>query len=180
MQSFDIYFSGALMQDASPEQARAAVGKMFKLEGKKLEHLFSGRPVCIKKAVSVEKANKYRAAFREAGALVDIVLHGQQPPVKKKPADSDKKAASAPLTMFPPGTGSLEDFSISQPPIDIPDINWIELNERGTLLDQTPAPTPLVIDTSALSSDQASLKAFSVYKQPVDLPSIAHLKLVDD
>lgn len=79
-ETYDVYFSGACLKTADPEEAKRKIGAMFKLEGEKLERLFSGKPVPIKRGVDMDQAARFRVAFRDAGALVDIVPAGQPAP----------------------------------------------------------------------------------------------------
>jgi hypothetical protein len=95
-ETYDVYFSGVCLKSADPDEVKRKVGAMFKLEGKKLERLFSGKPVPIKRGLDMDQAVKYRVAFRDAGALVDIVPEGQPAPTPK-PAP-----AARPETPQPP------------------------------------------------------------------------------
>ena len=83
LDTYDVYFSGATLKDADPAEAKRKVGAIFKLEGEKLERLFSGKPIPIKRGVDMDQAVKYRVAFRDAGALVDIVPAGQPDPPRR-------------------------------------------------------------------------------------------------
>lgn len=185
MQDFDIYFSGQLLPNADPAAARAGVGKMFKLEGKALERLFSGNPVRIARSVDVEKANRYRAAFRTFGALIDIVPHHAEPPApgtKPAPADPAPDEDSG-LTLLPANSGTLEDCA---PVIDaqhIPDVSGISLADPGTRLlasDDSPA---IEYDTSAFSlgpANTGSLADCTPTVKPRKLPDISHLGFQKD
>ncbi len=77
---FDVYFSGEVLEGFELDEVKAAVGRIFKIEGPQLEALFSGKPVRIKKNLSVERAGKFRKLFRDSGALVQIVPAGAAPP----------------------------------------------------------------------------------------------------
>jgi hypothetical protein len=160
MQSFDIYFSGQLLADTSPEQARAAVGRMFRIEGAALERLFSGQPVRVKSGVDVDQAGRYRQAFREAGALIDIVAAGSPPPARAErtpqaaaaQADAPETDEDTDMQLLPPRTGTLEDCAPQIKPQQIPDTGWMGLEAAGITLDETPPPPPAEIDTAAISN----------------------------
>lgn len=181
MQSFDIYFSGRLLAEASPTQARAAIGKLFRLEGEALERLFSGRPLRIKKGVDSDTASRYRAAFRDAGALIDIVPEGSAPPTPTRDPDRTP-APPRGLQLLPPRTGSLEDCAPTIEPRRIPDISWMELDLPGATLDETPEPPVAHIDTTQLS--MSGPNGFSledcVHPRPAaPVPDISYLSLED-
>ena len=70
-ESYDVYFSGACLKSADPAEVKRKIGAIFKLEGEKLERLFSGVPVPIKRGVDMDRAVKFRVTFfpgRDAGA----------------------------------------------------------------------------------------------------------------
>lgn len=94
MDSFDIYFLGETLPGADPETTRDGVGSLFKLQGAAVDRLFSGKPLRVKRAVDTDTASRYRAAFRDAGALVQIVPAGAAPP-PARPANTLRAATPA-------------------------------------------------------------------------------------
>jgi hypothetical protein len=80
---FDVYFSGVILKGSDPAEVKRKIGAVFKLQGEKLDRLFSGKPIPIKKGIDMERAIKFRVTFRDAGALVDIVPAGDPPPSPK-------------------------------------------------------------------------------------------------
>ena len=157
MQNFDIFFAGKLAPNANLQETREAVGRLFKVEGQALDKLFSGTPVKIKTGVDVETANRFRKAFRDAGALIDIKPQGQPPAAP----ETNTAAASSPgpaettedtgMTLLPPRTGSLEDCASAVAAREIPDISWMRLDLPGIDLDETPPPAAADIETGQLS-----------------------------
>lgn len=69
---FEIAFSGQIIEGADPAQVKRQIGQIFKADATRLEQLFSGRRVVIKRQADEATANKYRAAFHRAGAICDI------------------------------------------------------------------------------------------------------------
>ena len=203
MQQFDIYFCGKLIDGADPAKARALLGEMFRLQGAALEQLFSGKPVRIKKAVDVDTANRFRGRFREAGALVDIVLHGQkpagmsgeptsaaasprtapQPAPSAAPPPGPPSPAAAPqdgFDLLPARSGSLEDCAPEVEARPIGDISWMGLDAVGVTLDERTPPPAAEIDTSALQMSEANsgtLADCAQEKPPQAIPDISHLKI---
>lgn len=196
MHSFDIYFSGKLMPGAEEQQTRAEIGRRFKLKGKALDQLFSGASLKIKSGVDVEAANRYRAAFRDAGAMIDIVPHGtaveaarpspgtahRPPPAPSQTSPSEAQAGDTGMTLLPARSGSLADCAPQVEAIEIPDTDWIEVAAPGSTLDPSPPPPPREIDTSGMSLAPArsgSLEdcVFSRPQRPI--PDISHISLVD-
>ena len=72
MQAFDIYFLGEMLPDTDPADVKRRVAKLFKVTEDAVDRLFSGKPLRVKQNVDAETASRYRAAFRDAGALLEI------------------------------------------------------------------------------------------------------------
>jgi hypothetical protein len=172
---YDIFFSGQLIEGSDVTVARTKIAALFKLPPERVEHLFSGKPIAVKRSVDMDTAVKYRTAFRDAGALLEIKPVATTEPSKATsipdvPPTSESKPAtpipdSAPpsppqpaaepagsgLTLNPANTGSLEDCAPEVIPAEIGDISQISMAAVGTTIDESEPPPPLEIDTSALS-----------------------------
>ncbi|MCG6966113.1 MAG: hypothetical protein LJE59_06360 [Chromatiaceae bacterium] len=167
MQSFDVYFLGELLPDVDPAAARREVARLFKIQEDAADRLFSGKPLRVKQALDADGASRYRAAFRDIGALVRIVPTGSPPPV----AQTAAAAAAAPS---PAGSGPRTPPAAS---------DGITLAEPGAILDDTRPPPAATFDTSALQAlpaNSGSLEDCHVEKPHRPIPDISHLKLVDD
>ncbi|MEM7468759.1 MAG: hypothetical protein AAF387_17970, partial [Pseudomonadota bacterium] len=70
---FHVVFKGELLKGASAEQVKNNLAKLFKTEPAKLDHLFAGKPVIIKKDLDRAGADKYEAVLRRAGAVIHLV-----------------------------------------------------------------------------------------------------------
>ena len=190
-QRFDIYFAGELLPDHSPDAVKQWLGAQFKLQGEALERLFGGQPVRIKQAVDMDTAGRYRAAFRQAGALLEIrpADAGQAPVHPPSAAEAPERPSPAPQgdtsepELLPANTGSLEDCALPVAPMPLPDITHLQLDSpEQPLDDQAPAPPP-VIATEHLSATPANTGDLSdcVQEKPArPLPDISQLQLADD
>ena len=85
MQSFDIYFLGEMLPDTDPAKVRQGVAKLFKVQEDRVDRLFSGKPLRVKQGVDADVASRYRGAFRDVGALIEIVPNGSPPPAARPP-----------------------------------------------------------------------------------------------
>ncbi len=186
MDRFDIYFRGELLPDTSPQAARLILGRRFGMDKTTLDRLFSGKPMRVKSRVDADKAGRYRAAFRQAGALVDIVPHGTPPPQPRRSARPAPKSPQPPANqapdfeLLPPRTGSLADCAPPVEPPPIGDISWMRLDAPGTTLDERPEAPRLEFDLSGLSMSEPgsfTLEDCAAPRPPVDLPDISHLRL---
>ncbi len=72
MQYFEIAFSGQLLPSAELSQTKAAIIRLFKADEAALARLFSGVRVVIKSRVDAATAAQYQAAFKQAGAVLEL------------------------------------------------------------------------------------------------------------
>lgn len=81
---YRIVFSGQVREGFDTDSVRAALGKMFRIEdGERLDRLFSGSPVIIKKSLDEEAARKYVSALERAGADIRV-----EPPLPEPEQES--------------------------------------------------------------------------------------------
>lgn len=165
MQTFDIYFLGEMLPDAEPDAVKRNVAKLFKVNEDAVDKLFTGKPLRVKQGIDVDAASRYRAAFRDAGALLQIVPSGDPPPQR---AASANDGGAAPPAADAAQTGGGDGMSLAEP---------------GATIDHTPPPPTAQIDTSELSAAPAntgSLEDCKVDKAPYPIPDISHLQIVDE
>lgn len=70
---YRIVFNGDLCPGVDLTEAKRLLGDAFHLEPERVERLFSGKPVTVRKDVDLETAEKYQARFRRSGAMCRIV-----------------------------------------------------------------------------------------------------------
>ena len=175
MESFDIYFLGEKLPDADPTTVRHGVAKLFKVQESAVDRLFSGKPLRVKQGVDAEAAGRYRTAFRDVGALVQIVASGSSPPAPKAPDERAARTAGA--------TAEARPMADEAPPRPPADSGGYGLAEPGAILDHSEAPAPAEIDTGSLEAlppNTGSLEDCQVEKPHRPIPDISHLRLVDD
>jgi hypothetical protein len=192
---FDIYFAGELLPDQPVDAVKQWLGAQFKLQGQALERLFSGQPVRIKQSVDLDTAGRYRAAFRQAGALLEIrpAVGAQDQPAapSAQPTASEAAASAAQATahpgeepeLLPPNTGSLEDCAMPVEAAPLPDIDAMQLDSPEHPLDDRPPAPPAQIATEHLSAAPANSGDLSdcVQEKPAQpIPDISQLHLAED
>lgn len=100
--SFDIVFRGDIILGHSLEEVKLRLQKLFKADAAKIDALFCGRPVPLKRNLDEATARKYKAVLQKAGAEVSIKPAGS---VKKQPAAPRPAAAARrTLTLAPWGS----------------------------------------------------------------------------
>lgn len=165
MHEFDIYFRGEMLPDSDPTAVRNGVARLFKIDDAAVQRLFSGKAVRVKQAVDAETASRYRAAFREVGALIEIVPTGSPAPGH----DSEGPHTAASPSPGTTGTGG--------------GAQQMTLAEPGAILDHSPPPPPAQISTAgleALPANSGSLEDCREEKPPRPIPDISHMRLIDD
>ena len=70
---YNLVFKGELVKSVALSDAKQNLSRLFKVTGEKLDMLFSGESIILKKNLDFDTANKYRVAIKKAGARVDLV-----------------------------------------------------------------------------------------------------------
>lgn len=83
---YDIVFKGELVKSVDPAVAKQNVGKLFKMDGAKLDALFSGKTIVLKRGLNFDTASKYRVAIKKAGAVVNLQAQQNNVPQPAKPS----------------------------------------------------------------------------------------------
>ncbi|WP_096085434.1 hypothetical protein [Agaribacterium haliotis] len=71
-QRYDLIFRGELARGAELAQAKKNIAHLFKINESKVEQLFSGKEIALKKGVDFATGNKYRVAIKKAGCVVEL------------------------------------------------------------------------------------------------------------
>lgn len=175
---FDIYFSGQILTGQDPGQVRQRIANIFGSNGDMVERLFSGATLRVKAGVDQETAVRYRVAFRDAGALVDIRPVAQTQAATPAPGEAESNTSA--LTLLPPRTGSLIDCAPQVQPAAIPDISNLVLAPVGSVLAESktePAPS---INTDGMKLSPArsgTLEDCQIPVEPAPIPDISALRL---
>jgi hypothetical protein len=180
-QTYDIYFSGQILDGNDPAETRIQVGRLFKADHNQLKKLFSGTPVKIRSGVDEETATKYRVTLRKVGALIEIKPSNVATDSKENiDANEAHPDTSEELTLLPPNTGSLIDCAPTIIPQPLPEIDHLSLASAGSIIDESPTPEPPQIDTNGLTISPAHSGTLEDYKkevEPYPIPDITHLDL---
>ncbi|KAF0810368.1 hypothetical protein A167_00648 [Alcanivorax sp. S71-1-4] len=168
---FHIIFQGRIDQGASPEAVRENLGRLFRMDAARVEALFSGQRVVIKRDADQATMMKFRAAMKQAGALCEVEEVGvPEPPVPAQAAVASG-AAAPPRggdlvtvgTLRTGGTGFSGPFDVAEagsvlssgtaaPPAAAPDISHLSMAPAGTDLEELPRAAAVPVpDLSHLS-----------------------------
>ncbi|MBC6905763.1 hypothetical protein DWB84_09875 [Saccharophagus sp. K07] len=169
---FDLIFSGELVPGFELSQVKKNLQALFRLDDGKINALFCGKPVPLKRGVDSDAANKYRVAMKKAGARVDLVLSQQAAPATPKaaPAPTASNDASAPAAA-PAGRTEIKSTETSasgakfttslgaqpltaqapRPNIVAPNFEVAAVGADVLRPEERPSVEPVVVDTSYLS-----------------------------
>ena len=70
---FDVVFNGEIAAESELIDVKQQMADMFQLNENRVEALFTGQPVVIKKDVTKELAEKYKGAISQAGGISVVV-----------------------------------------------------------------------------------------------------------
>ncbi|WP_111641081.1 hypothetical protein [Marinimicrobium alkaliphilum] len=127
---YDIVFRGDLVLGQNIVEVKARLQKLFKADAARIDALFSGRPVTLKRNLDQAAAQKYRQVLEQAGIQVQVKAQSE-------PSAPAQAAAKAPVA--PAASPATTD-------------GW-DLAPVGELLrpEERPRLQPVHVDTSAIS-----------------------------
>lgn len=102
---YNIVFKGELVRSFDLPAVKKNIGQLFKMDGSKLEALFSGKTIVLKRNLNFETATKYRVAIKKAGARVDLVMVESEPMASSNGSESRAPAGTTkPLSQLQSGS----------------------------------------------------------------------------
>lgn len=137
---FDIIFRGDIVFGHQLAEVKAKLQQLFKADAAKVDALFTGRPVPLKRNLDEATANKYRDALIKAGAMVEVCSSDTSPAnTAPKPAPIRRMVETvAPVwTLAPLGSDLLPAKERPAPPAPVSvDISGLSLRAaEGNLVD---------------------------------------------
>ena len=142
---FDVVFRGDIVIGHTLADVKLRMQQLFKTDAAKVDALFTGRPVPLKRNLDEATAQKYRDVLHKAGALVEVVPAGKfaTPAAPVKPAVSATAQPAVPpkaavWTLAPVGTRLVD--AAYRPVIQAPAIDTSHLSIRpqsGNLVDSS-------------------------------------------
>jgi hypothetical protein len=178
---YDIFFRGEILGGFELDVVKANVGQLFKASPDKIEQLFSGKIIPLKKDLDKATAAKFKQALEKAGAKIYIKLAAGQ---VTEPATSQTNATAAPpVEKIPAATVSVNDNKQETPsPVSI---KTSEKTESALVIlppgsdvlraDERPVIQPVKVDISGI-------RMASVFDQievnkapPPRAPDVSHI-----
>ena len=164
---FKVVFEGRLVAGAEPPQVKAALGRLFKAEPARIEAMFTGASVVVRRQLDAATARQYVDALERAGALARI--EGME---ETEPAAVGVAVAS----VAPPGNAAPLPAALATPAPAVlramqgaPVAPTLDVAAVGSLL-----VDPAEVPAANIATDHLSLAAVgSLLVEPVDVPEPA-------
>lgn len=168
---FNIVFQGRIDQGASPAAVRDNLARLFRMDAARVEALFSGQRVVIKRDADQATMMKFRAAMKQAGALCEVEEVGASAPAGPRagatadaaPPAAEQGELETVGTIRTGGTGFRGPFGVAEvgselsrgaatPAVTTPDISHLSMAPAGTDLEELPRAAAVPVpDISHLS-----------------------------
>lgn len=160
--TYQVVVTGELVKGAYLPDVKAKLAILFNMPAEKLDPLFSGKRVTIKKGLAEDAAQKYVAAVLAAGLLCFAEALGAEAALQARAAGT-----MAGVSLAPVGVTLIDPPSVTVPVIDTGALSVAPVGE--TLVEPPPVTSP-VIDISAFSV--APVGGNLVEHSPIKAPDI--------
>ncbi len=138
---FQILVNGTLTEGAEIDQVKQNIAKLFKTSPDKVEPMFSGRKLAVKKGLDKATALKYKVAINNAGLAAAVApMAGQAPATSTDQTDTTADTSLDHASLA--ATGSTMDETPQAPPADIDTSGLIMDSVGETLAEATAIPEP--------------------------------------
>ena len=166
-QQFAVVFKGKLVKGADPAQVRVNLAKLLKADAKRIEAMFSGKTIVVKKSVDEDTAKHYIAVLAKAGAVAAIVDTMAKTQAVSKPAVAAKPEQNGPVAAQPVAPARAP-AAVDETPRTPPQAIDATMAEPGVILVEPQHVEAPHIDTAHL--DMAEVGADLAEYQKVDEP----------
>jgi hypothetical protein len=162
-EQYRLVFAGEVVEGQHPAVVKKRLAAVLKLDDERMDTLFSGKSVVVKKVTDKQNAARYQQVFEKAGARLRVLP--QAPAVASDSAADDASPSSdEPAAQAAPAAGSLDVLPVGT--------DLLDASER----------TPFVetdIDTSHLSVQGAVFNVDDVGEDTPTAPNVDHLTLAE-
>ncbi|NNG14163.1 MAG: hypothetical protein HKM22_03300, partial [Gammaproteobacteria bacterium] len=93
--SYQVVFSGRIIDGAELDMVKHNVARVFNLDAERVEKLFCGRRLILKKQIDQATAEKYQTTMQRAGALCEIENTAQASPTAEASSEARSEVTSA-------------------------------------------------------------------------------------
>lgn len=106
---YKVVFSGEILIGRDLGEVKRNLAALYKMEVSRIEKLFSGKPVIVKKDIDHVTALQYAAAFEQAGAHCQVrAIGGSEATVPSEPTSGSPESVESPESDESPESPGLE------------------------------------------------------------------------
>lgn len=185
-QHYDIFFRGEVLDGFTIDQVKTGIAQLFKASPEKIEQLFSGKVVALRKGLDKPGALKFKQALENAGARIYVKLAAEESPTETTAKPSPKAAQT---TTQPAQAASQSSPKTAAAPPTTPTPTTTTASEAisATPLDILPAGSDLLIQAERKKDEEARIDTsqirlaslFDTFKAPTEppppAPDVSHL-----
>jgi len=115
---YRLVFRGELLEGQHKAVVKQRLGAALKVEGERLDAMFTGRAVTIRKDADTDTAARFQVAFKRAGARLRVLPVA--PEVEAEPAPAPAAADDSAFKLAPPGALMAEPaLPVRQPEVHV-------------------------------------------------------------
>ena len=204
---YRLVFRGEVHEGQHPAVVKKRLGQVLKLDGERLEALFSGKAVTLKRDADTSTAAQYQALFKKSGARLRILPLDQSGDAPgATPAATTPGRSTGSLELLPPRSDLLraderstvepvevdvshirlqgavfevaDESSVESPPA--PDVSHLSVAEPGARLAPVSGDASPVVDLGDLTFEVAEVGATMDQRPrgvPPEVPDTSHLQI---
>lgn len=92
---FEIVFRGDIQFGQNLADVKSRLQQLFKIDAAKVDALFTGKPVVLKRGLDKASAEKYQEVLTKAGALIELVSASSEKPLAPSQKDPTEKSPTS-------------------------------------------------------------------------------------
>ena len=180
--SYQVIFSGRIIDGAELDMVKHNVARVFNLDAERVEKLFCGRRLILKKQIDQATAEKYQTTMQRAGALCEVENTAQARPAAPSASAAQPEATppqsettsevDAGVSLAEPGVELIEHVEVPEADIDI---SGMDMAEVGIQLAEHEVVPEVEFDTSDMSLDVAGVQLVEAKEVPAANIDTSHL-----
>ena len=163
-ESFRLVFRGEVLAGQHQAVVKERLGALLKIDGERLDALFTGKAVTVRKEADGATAERFASAFKRAGARLRLVPIEAPEPVAQPPQQDAQPAGFA---LAERGARLQDPRAVESPAVDT---SHLSLAEPGTRMSEQPTGSvPSAPDVSHLTIAAVGAD-IGLHKPPVAAP----------
>jgi hypothetical protein len=163
--NYQVVFSGRIIDGAELDMVKRNVARVFNLDAERVEKLFCGRRLILKKQIDQVTAEKYQSTMQRAGAVCEIVDTTQAQPTSEAVtataaasntlSEAEQGKVDAGVSLAEPGVPLVEHEAVPEANIDTAGMDMAEV---GIQLVEHEAVPEANIDTAGMDMAEVGIQ----------------------